>query len=820
MKLRYRMLPLLAGFAALATGADAQTIDTLRYSSTTLQQYQVLSQPNIWYLQRFRNPSPVEVVGFRARVYATSQPGSISMAIFRDAGGSGLPEMIDMEIADTATLRAMTVGVPQPQNVYVTEYTVPKDRRLILEEPGQFYVGAISSAGVGVLFDPAPNTQNMCQDADPGTVSNHELSVVASYIAGGARQWTVITDENQQILNGSMFIEVLVRPLEVASPKTFERITSTAFDAPPTGMQPAWGDVDNDGDHDLLNSGVLWVNDNSGRFTRNSAVTGIPGLAIFLDADNDGLLDIVSATKIFRNNGDGTFAEQSETGLVDAPANTTLTAADYDGDGLVDLFVGTWERQMKVYNAAKSDSADVFGVGYKDHLYRNLGGFKFRETTDQALKGYGESPRGFNQFTNAVDVPGYPVLYSSNWLDYDRDGDMDLFWGVYRLAANYLWRNNGDGTFTDVARETKLIGIEETGYAGAFGHVIGSDFADYDNDGDIDAALGQLAHPRFYDFSDRTAIYNNNGSGLFTDLNNSGARAGLLGIPYNETHADVAWGDYDNDGLQDLYVNAVYDCYNSGIYRQKEDGTFQPQNWQTGIATDGVRGLAWVDIENDGDLDLYVGGARGGLFRNQIATAGRGWIEIGFRLKEGANRFGVGARVQLFSGGKRYERSVSAGYGSQSQMPFVTHFGLANGTVDSVIVHLPEGLAGPGGSRVLRFDGLNFEAVNMITDLADGVPVDVASSGVPAGMIVEDAAAASPNPAATRTRISFSEELFGRSVALEIVSLQGETVRVVEDLPSLDGGIDLDLRGLPSGSYLVRISGEGKSTTVSLTIAK
>lgn len=790
---------------------QAQQIDTLRYFVPGIQEAQFLAAPNFWLLQRIRVERPLKVVGLRASIYA-NQPGSIAMAVFQSSGGSATPELMDREI-NKPNLPAVTFNIEaaQVEQTLQAEYMFPENQQPVIREPGQFFIGAISSAQIGLLYDPADKTELMCQDDDPNSLSFFELSSMVSVIQNGQRAFGPIMGPIDNVLNGALLVEALVEYVapEVTTP-SFVNITDQAFDGTATGNRVSWADYDNDGDQDLLSSGVLWNNGGSGSFTRSEGLSGVAGHAIFVDMDNDGLLDVVSGTQLFRNNGDGTFSEQSDAGLhSDTRSVTTLTAADYDGDGFVDLFVGTWEKPLKVYDPAAEDSVDVLSVGYKDYLYRNNGDMTFDDVTDQALTNYRETPRGYNPVTEQVDIEGYPVLYSSNWVDYDHDGDMDLFWGVYRLAPNYLWRNEGDGTFTNIAQAT---GLDGHNVQGAYGHVIGSDWTDYDNDGDEDLALGQLAHPRFYNFSDRTAIYRNDGQNVFTDVNNQDTLAARAGIPYNETHADIAWGDYDNDGFQDLYINAVYHCYYSGLYRQGADNTFEPQTYQTGTLTEGVRGLAWVDIDGDGDLDLHVGGA-GGLFRNESAADGNNWAEVRVRLDTGNNRFGIGARALVYSGDRVYSRTITAGYGSQSQKPPTAYFGLGEGDLDSLVIYFPEGVDASGKPLRMVVEGALKNSVTTVTSLV-GSTVGVPVTGKSAPEI-----SLQPNPAVDRAMLSIDRKTFGSSGRLEIIDVSGAVVRS-SDQVAFSASTPLDLQGLASGTYVVRVTGNDRVAVASLVITR
>lgn len=807
MKNRFLILMLtLIGIHAFSVGLYAE--DTLRYFQfDPLRPYHGISVANRIVLQRFRTSKPVRVLGFSMRLYATS-PSRASIYVLEDAGGAGFPEFIDRQILDDR--HHLRVTMPQPNGTYPLNFRYPDSMGLVLKEPGQFFIGIQSEDDVLVVYDTVNNTANMCQDGDSSFASgSHELSMMVTTLEGGERRWSAVPG------NGSLLIQVYVEPLEDSAVTTFSDITTSNFTELLHGDAIAWGDFDNDGDQDLLSSGVLWVNNGQGSFARNSLLHGVDGLGIWVDLDNDGWLDILTATQIFKNNGDGSFTQQSGTGQFAAPSNPTLTAADYDGDGLLDFFVGTGEKPVRVYNATKSDSADVVGVGYKSRLYRNLGGFTFQDVTDQAFIGYTETLRGYNPLTQQVEILGFPVVHSSNWIDFDHDGDLDLFWGVHRLAANYLWRNNGDGTFTNVADATGLVGETTPAYPGVYGNTVGSDFEDYDNDGDVDAALGQSGEARVFNVADRTAIYNQGAPSTFVDVNNRDTLTGIVGIAYNEAHADVCWGDYDNDGLVDIYLNASEICHNSSLYHQTSNHSFEPQTYRTGTQSHGVRGLAWVDIDNDGDLDLLVGGgqARARLFRNEWAARGRNWVEIVLRLDTGSNRFGIGSTVTVYSDTNRYIRTVSAGYGSQSQKPSVVYVGLGKGKVDSVAVEFPKNAGQAIPRLVLRSIPTN--VITLIRDMTGGsvsVPIEP--------IVVESGLHVVPNPARAMATVKVTSTMFGAHATIEIVNYLGESVRMFEDIDLSSQAQPLDLTGMAMGMYIVRATGNGYRAITTLQLLK
>ena len=241
-------------------------------------------------------------------------------------------------------------------------------------------------------------------------------------------------------------------------------------------------------------------------------------------------------------------------------SNGGVTTADYDGDGWVDVF---------------------FADGEASRLYRNTGHGEFEDVTKQA--GLPLEVRG-GTFSLIVD--------------FDNDGDRELLF-CRSTGKNLLFRNNGDGTFTDVSENANVQGIwVPTGAA-----------ADYNNDGLVDIYLGRYLDPRtnlpttsFYTRnSEGNALLRNDGDLHFTDVTEeAGVRDGGLTL-------GVAWADYDEDGDQDIYV--ANDFGRNALFQNNGDGTFDDVSRETGTTNMGYgMSSSWADIDNDGDLDIYVAG--------------------------------------------------------------------------------------------------------------------------------------------------------------------------------------------------------------------
>ena len=314
----------------------------------------------------------------------------------------------------------------------------------------------------------------------------------------------------------------------------------------------------------------------------------LSGGAVADDFDNDGYLDIVTTTwdtsgqmRYFHNDQDGTFSERTESaGLRGLYGGLNLVQADYDNDGDVDLYVlrGAW----------LSDDGR-----HPNSLLRNNGNGTFTDVTFDV--GLGETH--------------YPSQTAS-WADYDNDGDLDLYVGnessVALRAPGQLFRNNGDGTFTDVAA---TAGVQNRGYAK------GVIWGDYDGDGWMDLYVSNM--------TGSNRLYRNNGDGTFTD------RAAYLGVGGPVESFPVWFWDANNDGVLDLYVAAYaagpehlaahalalpFDVERARLYLGTGNGRFRNAGEEYGVEHPSApMGSNFGDLDNDGYLDFYLGTGYPGL---------------------------------------------------------------------------------------------------------------------------------------------------------------------------------------------------------------
>src|SRR5215813_7868086 len=405
------------------------------------------------------------------------------------------------------------------------------------------------------------------------------------------------------------------------------------------------------------------------------------------DYDNDGFEDIyvtcLGSNHLLRNNGNGTFTDVTAKAGVNDPRWTTGAAfLDYDNDGKLDLFVSNYV-DFDINNLpefGKGRSCQFKGIavqcgprglrGAGDSLFHNNGDGTFTDVTKKAGV---SDPDGYY---------GMGVICS----DFDGDGLVDIF-VANDSTPNFLYHNNGDGTFKDVGFQSGTAVNENGSEQGSMGVTLG----DYDNDGKLDLFITNFD-------DDYNTLYHNNGRGVFTDLSYA-AKVAAVSLPY------VGWGtkffDYDNDGWVDLLVVNGHVYPQLPTYKQRNlvhhnngDGTFTEVGAELGapFAEKRVgRGVAFGDIDNDGDVDFIINNLDGPpqLLRNDGGTNNSVLIKtIGVK----SNRDGIGARINVVAGDLKQVQEVYSGASYISQNDLRLHFGLENRTkIDLIEVRWPSG---------------------------------------------------------------------------------------------------------------------------------
>ena len=490
---------------------------------------------------------------------------------------------------------------------------------------------------------------------------------------------------------------------------------------------------------------------------KNQVETMVAGVAL-LDYDGDGYLDLYVVNgaaipslkkespaywnRLFHNNHDGTFTDVTEgAGVAGAGYGMGVAVGDYDNDGWPDLFI-----------------ANVT----ENQLFHNNGDGTFTDVTAKA------GLQGANLDGKKMWSAG------AGWFDYNNDGLLDLFvinyckWEVnkdpyctigggargychpkyYASTHNTLYRNNGDGTFTDVS--------EETGIAAQSGKGMSVSFADYDGDGFLDAFVANdttrnflfhnLGGKKFEEVGAVAGVaYGSNGAALsgmgsdFRDLNNDGlpdiwhtaVEFETFPLYGNRIHGDFTdltvvsglarltsqmsgWGngiaDFDNDGWKDLFVarSNVLDNISSlvaerqypernSLFRNLGNGKFEDVSSSAGpdFAKEAAhRGVAFGDIDNDGKVDLVVTVLNGPvkLFHN-VSVDDHHWILLKL-VGTKSNRMGIGAQIRITTkdGGAQWnEVTTAVGYASSSDSR--VHFGVgSNRQIQEIEIRWPSGI--------------------------------------------------------------------------------------------------------------------------------
>ncbi|MEO1448838.1 MAG: VCBS repeat-containing protein, partial [Bacteroidota bacterium] len=505
----------------------------------------------------------------------------------------------------------------------------------------------------------------------------------------------------------------------------------------------AAGDINNDGLPDLYFTGnqvsnKLYLNQGNGEFTDITEAAGVGGDSrwysgvTMVDINHDGWLDIYvsvsgkwnsTANQLFINQGNETFLEQAEAyGIADESISIQSTFFDYNNDGHLDLFVANYPVIMvsrgNRYYKNKMDQNRFEDSG---HLYKNNGDGTFTDVTDAA---------GVRRFGLTLGLLA---------ADFNEDGFQDLYLSNDFNVPDYLYQNNGDGTFSEVSKEAMR-------HTSMFG--MGIDAADFNNDGNVDLIqldmtpedykrsktnMASMQPASFFEAVDMGFNYQymqntlqlNNGVGpegypLFSDVSR------LAGV----SNTDWSWGvlgaDFDNDGWKDVFItngvkrdvnnNDVHEQYESATFfggdgnrdfrqmpstpisnyafHNQGDHTFTNQTKAWGLDEKGFsNGCVVVDLDLDGDLDLVLNNLDdvASIYLNQAQDSENQSLSIKLKGPE-TNPLGLGATVTINTASLEQVQQLTLTRGYQSSMNPLLHFGVGTqAIVEEIAVHWPDG---------------------------------------------------------------------------------------------------------------------------------
>ena len=488
-----------------------------------------------------------------------------------------------------------------------------------------------------------------------------------------------------------------------------------------------------------------------------------------VDMNGDYLDDVVSAVSttqlaITYQEPGGTFSTITYT----VPSTSILpswsiAAGDYDNNGYNDLIYGSGsgvaflkansdgtgyasDRKTQSYLVQRTNFVDINNDGKLDafacddnapNRYYINDGVNLNHTQG----GIGDFPSGGN--------------YASNWIDYDNDGDIDMYLakcgqGGSGVGGNIdqLHRNNGNGTYTNVAAEANMANPEQT-WSGAVG--------DFNNDGWMDVVVGVNSASNGY-----SNVKRNNGDGTFTSVTSgSGYDTNTsLGREY------VA-ADFDNDGFLDVLGSGNTIMFGDGDFH------FTPNPNMYAVST---VDRPFGDLNNDGFLDIQNGTTI--LFNNGNSNK---WFNVNLQGIQ-SNRNGIGARIELYGAWGKQIRDVQSGTGFQNMSTLTAHFGIGTaGAIDKVVVKWPSG------------------TVDTIMNPSSNETITIIEGAFPLAVNQSDAIAFSvyPNPAKDILNIKFNTT----SILVEQVSIYDISGKILLNTKMVNQSIDI--KSIPTGSYIL-----------------
>jgi len=544
---------------------------------------------------------------------------------------------------------------------------------------------------------------------------------------------------------------------------------------------------------------------NSISFTQQNIVTGTHSPSIScaaVDMNNDFLDDIVSITKstitpeepatpyqvynlnIQYQQANGSFISTNHAVGATYDASWSLAAGDYNDDGYNDLVFGSGAgvNVIKANNNGSSYTmvAENTGPFTQRTNFVDIDGDNdldvfvchdiapnvyFINNSNNSLSYY---QSGDNNPSNPISGDGLGEYnsggnYGSVWIDYDNDGDMDMFLakcgGSEAKRKNQLFKNNGNGDYTEVSITSGLSDIIQT-WSGAWG--------DYDNDGDMDCFIGGYAGVA------HKMMRNNGSSGnyTFTDIT---ASTGIN--TFSQTGVDNAPADFNNDGFIDIFSN-------DNILLNNGDMTFTA--FSAGMPDSGAIG----DLNNDGYLDVVTPNFNPNS-RMYLNNGGPyNWIKIN-TIGVQSNKNGIGARIEINSVGLGTQiRDVRSGEGFKYMSSLTTHFGLGlNTTINAITVYWPSGVV----------DIINNPSINQTLNITEGQSLSVNTS-------LYEELSLYPNP--TTGVINLKTSLNIENTLYTIFDMKGRQVLKGEFKTR-----SIDVSRLSTGAYFLQIMDKGLART-------
>lgn len=537
-------------------------------------------------------------------------------------------------------------------------------------------------------------------------------------------------------------------------------------------------DVNDDGWDDIFISNgpssgqnnMLYINNQDGTFTKvsNDPIVSDGAKsdgATFGDADNDGDLDACVVTwygqinNFYRGQSGGDFV--SENNIISQTGTHSETASwgDMDNDGWLDLYV------------TNSDGIK------KNKLYHNLGDGNFEEITIGPMVEEAHASR------------------SVDWIDYDNDGDSDIFVTNESNQKNDLYQNDGAGNFTKI---TNLVFLNSNKNSA------GSSWADIDNDGDFDLFVANYQ-------GQENQLFFNNGDGTFTET------SGEPIVLEQAWSFGSAFADADNDGDLDLFIcNAFGGTQKNSFYINNGDGTFYKDVTSSPSSQTGwTFGCAWGDSNNDGFLDLVLANCKddnqkNGLFINDGND--NNWFKLSCEGMQ-TNRSAIGVIVKakaIINGQSVWQtRRIAGQSGYNCQNSLVVHFGLGEATmIDSLEINW-------GNGNIQVFE--NVES-NHFCKLKEGEMLDCETTTVKDVTIHSRRFKIFPNPSSGDS-VELENPFFPnqKTIEVKVIDINGKSV-FSKKMEIGEEKLKLNLGKIATGSYQIILSQENQIATSTLIV--
>lgn len=524
-------------------------------------------------------------------------------------------------------------------------------------------------------------------------------------------------------------------------------------------------------------------------------------IALMADLNNDGNIDLVTGPyydrlenfkfpddrcEVMLGDGKGHFTLVKNNGLHELGLLNCagFTFLDYDLDGILDLYIATW---------------------FKDKNLNYTQGNNLGFMPDYLLKGNGDGT--FTDVSKSAGISGVEFpMYGATAVDWNNDGWPDILTSAYCRSGGSLWKNNKDGTFTDVAQTVGYTSQLINGDVDGSGPRALCQWAvvpqDFDNDGDIDL-LQAFVHGGL-DFGEgRSTISVNQGESKGFKLKWDMAR--LQRKDPQSPHLgdmDAAWFDFDNDGWPDC-------AYGENVYVPATDRVFMfhqsPSTHMFEDMTEAIGMLSYKpcyitrpnDYDLDGDEDIMIGWGNGlALLRNNVGRSNNN-VEVKLVAPKGVNHDCIGSRITVYSGGMAQIRDVLTGQGHfGAQQPLEKVFGIGQNTkIDSIVIHWPH--------KTLAKTVIVNPPINRFLVIGEKGIIEVIQGIDEQKELSQQTLSLVPNPASDLVHITIPSVSHSGGM-ISITDILGKTV-LMNSLPPQTVDLSLPVSSVSEGIYLMTV---------------